>query len=235
MRSLTPDQELRIKSYLDGKQLPAPLFQEIEEHFVSQIITYQNDENLNFETSFLKAKESWKRDFRLQRSFLTNFRKKPAIVVRYIEDQQMGIFKFAFGVGMFQIVIQLGLALLCNRDSFVFRSLIMFVILDVLLPVLVVLLFLGFKIKNLLMNFQNKSVPTTFRISYALMLVYFFTRFFYLPSNQFILVYDYVHEGRFGFSYFIWAQMSTLMATTTYSYLFINFWKRLNVQLRSAF
>ena len=62
---ITEPQLIEIRNYLLAKKLPIDILIEINDHFVSQILDLQREENLGFEEAFEKVKENWKEDLTL--------------------------------------------------------------------------------------------------------------------------------------------------------------------------
>ena len=59
---ITESQLTKIRNYLLAKKLPIDILIEVNDHFVSQILDIQKEENLGFEEAFEKVKESWKEE-----------------------------------------------------------------------------------------------------------------------------------------------------------------------------
>ena len=62
---ITEPQLTEIRNYLLAKKLPIDILIEVNDHFVSQILDIQKEENLGFEEAFEKVKESWKPELRM--------------------------------------------------------------------------------------------------------------------------------------------------------------------------
>ena len=62
---LSESQLSEIRNYLLSKKLPIDILIEVNDHFVSQIIDLQREENLSFEEAFEKTKENWKEELTL--------------------------------------------------------------------------------------------------------------------------------------------------------------------------
>ena len=54
-----------IRNYLLTKKLPIDILLEVQDHFISQISSIQQEENLDFETAFANVKESWRKELTL--------------------------------------------------------------------------------------------------------------------------------------------------------------------------
>ena len=59
---MTEHQLTEIRNYLLAKKLPIDILIEVNDHFVSQILDIQKEENLGFEEAFEKVKESWEEE-----------------------------------------------------------------------------------------------------------------------------------------------------------------------------
>jgi hypothetical protein len=59
---ITETQLTEIRNYLLSKKLPIDILIEVNDHFISQILDLQREENLSFEEAFEKVKESWKKN-----------------------------------------------------------------------------------------------------------------------------------------------------------------------------
>ena len=54
-----------IRNYLLTKKLPIDILLEVQDHFISQISTIQQEEDLDFTTAFTTVKESWRKELTL--------------------------------------------------------------------------------------------------------------------------------------------------------------------------
>ena len=59
---ITEPQLTEIRNYLLSKKLPIDILIEVNDHFISQILDIQREENLGFEEAFEKVKENWKEE-----------------------------------------------------------------------------------------------------------------------------------------------------------------------------
>ena len=59
---MTEHQLPEIRNYLLAKKLPIDILIEVNDHFVSQILDIQREENLGFDEAFEKVKENWKEE-----------------------------------------------------------------------------------------------------------------------------------------------------------------------------
>ena len=57
-------QLIEIRNYLLAKKLPIDILIEVNDHFVSQILDLQREENLGFEEAFEKTKLSWDKELK---------------------------------------------------------------------------------------------------------------------------------------------------------------------------
>ena len=62
---LNESQLTDIRNYLLTKKLPIDILLEVQDHFISQISSIQQEENLEFEAAFAKVKESWRKELTL--------------------------------------------------------------------------------------------------------------------------------------------------------------------------
>jgi hypothetical protein len=62
---ITEIQLTEIRNYLLAKKLPIDILIEVNDHFVSQILDIQREENLGFEEAFEKVKDNWKEELRV--------------------------------------------------------------------------------------------------------------------------------------------------------------------------
>ena len=61
---ITEPQLTEIRNYLLAKKLPIDILIEVNDHFVSQILDIQREENLGFEEAFEKTKLSWDKELK---------------------------------------------------------------------------------------------------------------------------------------------------------------------------
>ena len=61
---ITEIQLTEIRNYLLAKKLPIDILIEVNDHFVSQILDIQREENLGFEQAFEKTKLSWDKELK---------------------------------------------------------------------------------------------------------------------------------------------------------------------------
>lgn len=81
---ITEPQLVEIRNYLLSKKLPIDILIEVNDHFVSQILDLQREENLGFEEAFEKVKDNWKEELTFeavpmgtsQVKFLTKIKRK---------------------------------------------------------------------------------------------------------------------------------------------------------------
>ena len=74
---ITAPQLTEIRNYLLAKKLPIDILIEVNDHFVSQILDIQREENLGFEEAFEKVKLKWGGDFILVRKNFFSSKKNP--------------------------------------------------------------------------------------------------------------------------------------------------------------
>lgn len=72
---ITVEQEYQIELYLRSKKLSQPILLEVKDHFLSQISTLMDTQNLNFQEAFLKARVSWKYELEMVKADIFSFRK----------------------------------------------------------------------------------------------------------------------------------------------------------------
>ena len=63
---MTEHQLTEIRNYLLAKKLPIDILIEVNDHFVSQILDLQREENLSFDEAFEKTKLSWKQELSVE-------------------------------------------------------------------------------------------------------------------------------------------------------------------------
>ncbi len=81
---ITEHQLTEIRNYLLSKKLPIDILIEVNDHFISQILDIQREENLGFEKKKKKVKENWKEELTFeavlmgtsQVKFLTKIKRK---------------------------------------------------------------------------------------------------------------------------------------------------------------
>lgn len=72
---ITLEQQDQIELYLKSKKLSPPILDEIKDHFVMQIGSLMENEDLGFQEAFLMARISWKRELEMVRADLLSFKK----------------------------------------------------------------------------------------------------------------------------------------------------------------
>ena len=53
-----------IRNYLLLQKLPIDILMEVQDHIITQIEDIQKTQDLDFDTAFAKAKDSWRKDLR---------------------------------------------------------------------------------------------------------------------------------------------------------------------------
>ena len=61
---ITEPQLTEIRNYLHAKKLPIDILIEVNDHFVTQILDLQREENLSFDEAFEKTKLSWDKELK---------------------------------------------------------------------------------------------------------------------------------------------------------------------------
>ena len=64
---LIDSQLTEIRNYLLTKKLPIDILIEVQDHFISQISSIQQEENLDFEMAFARVKESWQNELKMRK------------------------------------------------------------------------------------------------------------------------------------------------------------------------
>ena len=59
---MNESQLTEIRNYLLTKKLPIDILLEVQDHFIAQISSIQQEENLDFEVAFANVKESWRNE-----------------------------------------------------------------------------------------------------------------------------------------------------------------------------
>lgn len=62
---MNESQLTEIRDYLLTKKLPIDILLEVQDHFIAQISSIQQEENLEFETALANVKESWRKELTL--------------------------------------------------------------------------------------------------------------------------------------------------------------------------
>ena len=89
---MTEHQLTEIRNYLLAKKLPIDILIEVNDHFVSQILDIQREENLGFEDAFEKVKLKWGGDFILVRKNFFSSKKIPKIAYEIDLQQNKKLF-----------------------------------------------------------------------------------------------------------------------------------------------
>ena len=89
---ITEPQLTEIRNYLLAKKLPIDILIEVNDHFVSQILDIQREENLSFEDAFEKVKLKWGGDFILVRKNFFSSKKIPKIAYEIDLQQNKKLF-----------------------------------------------------------------------------------------------------------------------------------------------
>ncbi|WP_294296416.1 hypothetical protein [uncultured Chryseobacterium sp.] len=69
------EQENQITAYLNSKKLSPQILSEVKDHFIMQMESLMENENLGFQEAFLAARNSWKRELEMVRADFFSFRK----------------------------------------------------------------------------------------------------------------------------------------------------------------
>ena len=62
---MNESQLTKIRDYLLTKKLPIDILIEVQDHFITQISSIQQEENLEFATAFANVKETWRKELNL--------------------------------------------------------------------------------------------------------------------------------------------------------------------------
>ena len=68
---ITKEQNTEITKFLLSKKLPIDLLLEVKDHFISQILELEKEENLSFKDAFEKTKNDWKDELKLRFNLLS--------------------------------------------------------------------------------------------------------------------------------------------------------------------
>ena len=68
---LSESQLTEIRNYLLSKKLPIDILIEVNDHFISQILELEKEENLSFKDAFEKTKNDWKDELKLRFNLLS--------------------------------------------------------------------------------------------------------------------------------------------------------------------
>ena len=68
---MTESQLTEIRNYLLSKKLPIDILIEVNDHFISQILELEKEENLSFKDAFEKTKNDWKDELKLRFNLLS--------------------------------------------------------------------------------------------------------------------------------------------------------------------
>ena len=104
---LNESQLAEIRKYLLTKKLPIDILLEVQDHFIAQISSIQQDENLEFQKAFAKVKESWRKELTLswkgEISLMdsTDFMRKMRKRIIYADIKQAAVFAIPYIIFLF--------------------------------------------------------------------------------------------------------------------------------------
>ncbi|TXF77196.1 hypothetical protein [Chryseobacterium sp.] len=99
-----------IRNYLLDKKLPIDILMEVQDHFVSQISDLEKEENLSFEDTFEKVKNSWQNDLKLYWDGSLDLNDKSRFTKKMYRQINLGILKETIKIGVCIIFLLLILA-----------------------------------------------------------------------------------------------------------------------------
>ena len=93
---ITEPQLTEIRNYLLSKKLPIDILIEVNDHFISQILDIQREENLGFEEAFEKVKENWKEELTFEAVLMETSQVK--FLTKIKRKQNLDFFLFALKI-----------------------------------------------------------------------------------------------------------------------------------------
>lgn len=148
------EQEKQITAYLNSKKLSPQILDEIKDHFVMQIGSLMENEDLGFQEAFLMARISWKKELEMVRADLLSFKKIARIEKQVVQMRfrKITLVSMVFsGVGF--------LLLQVNSDLFMNLQILLFIVWIAML--LYNAIRKGFRVSNYAsMNFHPLLVRT---------------------------------------------------------------------------
>lgn len=104
---ITEPQLTEIRNYLLTKKLPIDILLEVQDHFISQIFSIQQEENLDFEVAFANVKESWRKELTLswkgELSLMdsTDFMRQMEKKILFADIKQTAVFAIPYIIFLF--------------------------------------------------------------------------------------------------------------------------------------
>lgn len=92
---ITKSEKTEVRRYLASKKLPIDVIMEVEDHFTSQIESFQLRKDDTFYDAFYKTKLLWVKDFELVRKSWIAFGKVPRIVRELNMEETISLLKKA--------------------------------------------------------------------------------------------------------------------------------------------
>ena len=101
---ITKEQNIEITKFLLSKKLPIDLLLEVKDHFISQILDLEKEENFSFKDAFEKTKNDWKDELKL-RFNLSSFNYITKFEIRIIQKFLTNVILKSLGLLALQFVL----------------------------------------------------------------------------------------------------------------------------------
>ncbi len=190
---ITETQLTEIRNYLLSKKLPIDILIEVNDHFVSQILDIQREENLGFDEAFEKVKENWKEELTFEAVLMGTSQVK--FLTKIKRKQNLDFFLFALKIFATILISSFLISNFGNVNIFIyFFSAIL--ILSFSTPLIIKMMnYKNFELSRKYKKIQLNSLQSISNIgSISIMYFFIFFKDFFKKSEQvfYILNGNYV-------------------------------------------
>ena len=221
---MTEHQLTAIRNYLLSKKLPIDILIEVNDHFVSQIMDLQNEENLNFEEAFEKVKLKWGNDFIMIRSNFLSKRKIPKILHKIEKQEGKALLQKSFYFALLITILETLSVQFYNKTLY---SIIVNTKLFILFSYPFVLLILYSIQQNLRFKNRRKNISIHYYLHpfLAIIIGLISSYFVGFPKDE-INIFLNLNDLSKMDGVYVWKMFNKVIASTFYFYAFLVFYTK---------
>lgn len=217
---ITETQRTEIRKYLASKQLPIDIVMEVEDHFVTQIENFEN-QNVLFNEGFEKTKLIWNNDFKMVKKSFFSFGKVPRIVKDIQTEVTKNLLKKACYISFSLILFGFFIAKTLSEDTYFLVSVGTTALISIC-TFLMILFYIFSRITKQRTRAEKYFYNQILNIFLLYLFLGFFGGFSKLPMNSFKIIYSYVNQmGVYDLTTFSLCVFQSLFSLTVTIYLFL--------------
>lgn len=218
---ITKSQKTEVRRYLESKKLPIDVIMEVEDHFTSQIESFQLQNHDTFYTAFYKTKLLWVKDFELVRKSWIAFGKVPRIVKKIQNETTKNLLKKAIYAASLIIIFSFAIVRLFTEDVYFMISMVITALISFATFGLI-----GFFVFSRIKKQRTRAEKYFYNQILNIFLLYIFLAliggFAKLPINSYKIIYSFINEnGVYDFPTFALCTFQILFTLTVTIYLFL--------------